>query len=414
MDRLVNFNLFTRLKVNTHTSIFLTMMAPPADSTGSMIPPSAKLFSEPHLLRQNLRDYGWSPVLVDVSVLSKMIEEDELMEEDDDSEDGDGAKKKPLILLQHHRDWAILHECMFDQTTFGPSVTYRRAESGSPGSLVEEPKQSLELKRAATRTTTTTATNDEQYEVQARMKSWITILHAVAWTVAKNLDWPDDTLIGKRDECGDYVDNSPPPMDLLRAFLYDGVPSTTIPPSDEDVSLGSSPHTDWGSLTVVWQDRVGGLETYCRHNNCWVPVPAALVPDDDDNNNFFPLIIHIGDITSLALGGSSCDTDGNSVWPSPLHRVRSPETGRRRSLVYFCYPTPKAGSLQNLQHLLQSEDFSADHQHDQVRLEHYSLLQNQSLLLLGGKPSDARKVYERILHQPLVEVFMEKWSQVQR
>jgi 2OG-Fe(II) oxygenase superfamily len=398
----------------------MIMAPPPAVSTGPMIPPSVKLFTEPQLLRRNLRDYGWSPVLVDVSVLSKMIED----------EDDHGANKKPLILLQHHRDWTTLHERMFDQTTFGPSVTYRRAESGSPGSLVEEPKQSLELKRVAT---TTTTTNDEQkYEVQARMKSWITILHAVAWTVAKNLDWPDDTLIAKnnnnnvhggaatkKDDCGDDVDDAPP-MDLLRAFLYDAVPSTTQSPSDEEVSLGSSPHTDWGSLTVVWQDRVGGLETFCRHNNCWVPVPAAPVPDDDDDNNFLPLIIHIGDVTSLAMlgGGSSDTTDGNSVWPSPLHRVRSPKMGRRRSLVYFCYPTPKAGSLQNLQHLLKSEDFRADYQHDQVRFEQYSVLQNQSLLL-GGKqqqpqPIDARNVYERILHQPLVEVFMEKWSQVQR
>ena len=27
-------------------------------------------------------------------------------------------------------------------------------------------------------------------------------------------------------------------------------------------ALGSNQHTDWGSLTVIWQDSVGGLQTY--------------------------------------------------------------------------------------------------------------------------------------------------------
>jgi hypothetical protein len=392
-------------------------------STGSMmmIPPSAKLFTDAQLLRRNLRKFGWSPVLVDISILSNILQEED---------------EEALALLRRHRDWETLHENMFDhpQTTTTTSdlsvVTYRCAESGSPGGSLVEPKQSLEMKRF---TNGTVATDDED-SVHVRMKSWITILHAVARTVAQTLEWPDDTLIASNQKNADAVDlndDDAPPMDLLRAFLYDAVTvpnhqtkndvSSSVDHDDDDevvVSMGSSPHTDWGSLTVVWQDGVGGLETYCRQHDRWVPVPASVVRHDDDDhhddNNFLSLIIHIGDVTSLAIGGKHDDDGRFTTWPSPLHRVRSPTAGqRRRSLVYFCYPSPKVGSLHNLQHLLRSADFTDSDADAKVGLEHYSLLQNQSQ---DGQQqlSSAQQLYERILHQPLAEVFSDKWSQVQR
>jgi isopenicillin N synthase-like dioxygenase len=364
---------------------------------GGSIPPPAKLRTEPHLLRNNLREYGWSPVLVDVSWLSNLLHQ-----EDEESELR--RSNGPQMLLKQHVNWETLHESMFDQTkTHSSSVKYRQAESGSPGSFSVEPKQSLELKRSSAAATTTD--NDPVHE---RMKSWITILHAVATAVAKALEWPEDTLIGETRN--GIIEDTASSMDLLRAFLYDAIPIIS-----SEVSLGSSPHTDWGSLTVVWQDRTGGLETFCRRTNSWIPVAPMVRSSDiiDDNNNknnddddYLPLIIHIGDVTSLALGGGSDDEGG--TWPSPLHRVVSPSNRRRRSLVYFCYPTQKAGSLHNLQDLLKSSDFSKD----KTNLEYYSLLQNQSHD--DKQVTDARKVYERILHKPLDEVFLEKWSQVQR
>lgn len=405
--------------------------------TGSMmtIPPSAKLFTDTQLLRRNLRKFGWSPVLVDISILSNILHEEE-DEEASSCHNHDSPPPPPpaLALLRRHRDWETLHEIMFDhqQTTTSDRsvVTYRCAESGSPGGSLVEPKQSLELKR----TNGTVATSDND-PVHVRMKSWITILHAVARTVAKTLEWPDDTLIASNKKNADTAvdqDDDTSPMDLLRAFLYDAVVvpnhhtkndvSSSVDHDDDEVvvSLGSSPHTDWGSLTVVWQDGVGGLETFCRQHDRWVPVPAPVVRSDDDDDddhhdkNFLPLIIHIGDVTSLAIGGNhDDDDDGRTTWPSPLHRVCSPTTGRRRSLVYFCYPSPKVGSLHNLQHLLRSTDFTDIGADAKVGLEHYSLLQNQSQ---DGQQqlSSPRQVYERILHQPLAEVFSNKWSQVQR
>ena len=40
-------------------------------------------------------------------------------------------------------------------------------------------------------------------------------------------------------------------------------------------ALGSSPHTDWGTLTVSLQDDRGGLQTHCRMCDAWSDVDAS-------------------------------------------------------------------------------------------------------------------------------------------
>lgn len=73
--------------------------------------------------------------------------------------------------------------------------------------------------------------------------------------------------------------------------------------------LGSSPHTDWGFLTVILADEVGGLQFIPKGRSLaedsWVDVP--FVPDS--------LIINGGDYLKLISGG---------VYHSPIHRVLSP------------------------------------------------------------------------------------------
>jgi isopenicillin N synthase-like dioxygenase len=47
------------------------------------------------------------------------------------------------------------------------------------------------------------------------------------------------------------------------------------------MALGSSPHTDWGTLTVVWQDNKRGLQTHCDACNVWLDVntSSSLLPN---------------------------------------------------------------------------------------------------------------------------------------
>lgn len=84
------------------------------------------------------------------------------------------------------------------------------------------------------------------------------------------------------------------------------------------VSIGSSPHTDWGLLTVIMQDNTGGLQF--RHNNEWKDVPT--VAD--------ALVINAGDYLHILSKGR---------YHSPVHRVLCPPKGKERtSFVFFYYP----------------------------------------------------------------------------
>ncbi|GMF39430.1 unnamed protein product [Phytophthora fragariaefolia] len=80
--------------------------------------------------------------------------------------------------------------------------------------------------------------------------------------------------------------------------------------------IGSSPHTDWGFLTLILQDPVGGLQVF--HNDKWVDVPY--VPGT--------LVANAGDYLSLLTAGKCL---------SPVHRVVA-DKRERYSLVFFYYP----------------------------------------------------------------------------
>ena len=87
---------------------------------------------------------------------------------------------------------------------------------------------------------------------------------------------------------------------------------------EEKVNIGSSPHTDWGLLTVIMQDQTGGLEFF--HDNIWKAVPTVSKG----------LIINAGDYLSILSQGR---------YHSPIHRVLCPPAGRERtSFVFFYYP----------------------------------------------------------------------------
>lgn len=84
------------------------------------------------------------------------------------------------------------------------------------------------------------------------------------------------------------------------------------------VTIGSSPHTDWGLLTVIMQDGVGGLQFF--HDGRWKDVPR--VP--------LGLIINGGDYLHIISKGR---------YHSPVHRVLCPPEGKERtSFVFFYYP----------------------------------------------------------------------------
>ena len=100
------------------------------------------------------------------------------------------------------------------------------------------------------------------------------------------------------------------PVVLLRLFRYP--PATAAAPAK-----GVGEHTDYGFLTLLWQDASGGLEV--RRDDTWVEVPPA--PD--------AFVCNLGDMLDRVTGGR---------YRSTPHRVRSPRAADRISIPFFFDP----------------------------------------------------------------------------
>ena len=145
---------------------------------------------------------------------------------------------------------------------------------------------------------------------------------------------------GNHDTLREIVSGAGDTISLMRLFHYfsaesldDFVPETSIvnqvnksgtgeglvtDSRGDKVSIGSSPHTDWGLLTVIMQDNTGGLQF--RHDDEWKDVPTVANA----------LVINAGDYLHILSEGR---------YHSPVHRVLCPPIDKERtSFVFFYYP----------------------------------------------------------------------------
>lgn len=103
------------------------------------------------------------------------------------------------------------------------------------------------------------------------------------------------------------------PSDVLRFLRY--------PPQPKDAdskTFGAGSHTDWGAMTLLAQDDIGGLEVQMPDGE-WVPAtPIA--------NTF---VVNLGDMIPRWTSGR---------YRSNAHRVRNiySENQDRQSIVFFC------------------------------------------------------------------------------
>jgi isopenicillin N synthase-like dioxygenase len=109
-------------------------------------------------------------------------------------------------------------------------------------------------------------------------------------------------------------------ISIMRLFHYFAKSDkSVIGDRAEESIIGSSPHTDWGLLTVITQqEQIGGLQAL--YNGNWVDVPSD-IPGS--------VVVNGGDFLSLLSKGR---------YKSPVHRVQSPKSSDRMSYVYFFYP----------------------------------------------------------------------------
>ena len=256
------------------------------------------------------------------------------------------------------------------------------------------------------------------------LPNWTKALHSVASVVIHSIGISQQVVLNETN-CGclrkivsnkkNYTNLSTEKcnVDLLRCFRYDAI-------STEEIDqLGSSSHTDWGSLTVVWQDDKGGLQTYCHACEKWTDVAAP--ERKSASNTIINLFVHVGDFLSLATHGEGMAH--LPIWPSPRHRVicptkqpnKSESSQCRRSLVYFAYPPPNislAAAQKVVEPLICAESCEST-----VMFQDYSLLHDQSQQqadqLIGGSSTNF-ETYEKMRRRPFGEVIQEKWEQVQR
>eukprot|EP00056_Hartaetosiga_gracilis_P003047 m.59179 g.59179 ORF g.59179 m.59179 type:complete len:363 (+) comp11310_c0_seq1:69-1157(+) len=99
---------------------------------------------------------------------------------------------------------------------------------------------------------------------------------------------------------------------LMRLFHYH--PATP----EYEQCVGSSPHTDWGFLTTIMQDSVGGLQFLDTDTQQWHDVPYRQGS----------IVVNVGDFLQIISGGR---------YKSPIHKVLCPKE-TRTSFVMFHYP----------------------------------------------------------------------------
>ena len=90
---------------------------------------------------------------------------------------------------------------------------------------------------------------------------------------------------------------------------------TIVPEADQ---FGAAPHTDWGCMTVLWQDAVGGLQVKNRAG-AWIDAPYI-------DGTF---VINIGDMLARW---------SNDLFVSTPHRVVNASGRERYSIPMFYDP----------------------------------------------------------------------------
>lgn len=142
------------------------------------------------------------------------------------------------------------------------------------------------------------------------LEKWFNAVAKLARTLTKifelALQLPEGTI-------SKLADHS---MDVLRCNNYTLQPGTAVAMKDQ---MGMGEHTDYGILTVLWADRVPGLQVLAR-DRTWHDV----LPEEG------ALLVNLGDVMGRLT---------NDHWLSTLHRVKPPIVNgtivRRRSAAFF-------------------------------------------------------------------------------
>ena len=135
------------------------------------------------------------------------------------------------------------------------------------------------------------------------------------WSLGKTLHSAFATELGIETDF--FEDKLSRPLATLRLLHYPPRPAAL-----DEGQLGAGEHTDYGCVTLLATDEVGGLEVHSRDGR-WLAAPY--IPDT--------FVCNIGDCLMRWT---------NDVYVSTPHRVVSPPGRERYSIAFFLDPNPEA------------------------------------------------------------------------
>jgi isopenicillin N synthase-like dioxygenase len=122
---------------------------------------------------------------------------------------------------------------------------------------------------------------------------------------------------------------------IFRLLYYPALPSTI--PLEDGIDIRAGAHSDYGSITLLFQrPSQPGLEILTPEST-WAPVPV--IPEGYKTSTTFPpILVNIADLLSYWTNG---------YLKSTVHRVIFPKDARRGgedrySIAYFCHPSDDA------------------------------------------------------------------------
>ncbi|EEY18026.1 conserved hypothetical protein [Verticillium alfalfae VaMs.102] len=124
-----------------------------------------------------------------------------------------------------------------------------------------------------------------------------------------------------------------PPAPSFASCTTQPLPPPTPPPTQ----FARAPHSDYGSITLLFRlEGQAGLEILTREN-AWAPVPVR--PPGTEDDALPPILVNIGDLLSYWTNGLFRSTVHRVVFSGDAAPVEGEsDTGPRYSIAFFCHP----------------------------------------------------------------------------
>lgn len=168
------------------------------------------------------------------------------------------------------------------------------------------------------------------YQIAPSLRSWP---RSATPCCSKSTSYPNRHQIDQRQGGEDWFssrhDSSKGPSGSVLRWLHYPVVDKSGPDFDAAVDIRAGAHSDYGSLTLLFQrNSQPGLEILTPKST-WSPVPVY--PPGTENYPFPPILVNIGDLMQFWTNG---------LLKSTVHRVVFPEgeSRDRYSIAYFCHP----------------------------------------------------------------------------